>query len=81
MQQKQFIPISYLVLLLLSGILKNPYTALLIATIYEVGFIGLLLIYNTHSQPQEKKLTHLIIGLIMILFCVCWLEIALVLIR
>lgn len=77
---RQYIPLSYFILLFFSGILKKPINALIIAALYEVGFIGLCLIYTSRLHKQQKT-TYLAAGSLMILFCIFWLEIALYIIH
>lgn len=73
---RQFLSLSYPLLLLASGILDKPYVALVVASFYESGLIGIFLIYvsPTLKEPVMRK-GCIALGLTLIIFCLLWIEV------
>jgi hypothetical protein len=67
---------AYLVFFMMSGFLKDPLAAMLIAFVYETGFIGLAMFYKSAFLPNAAmRWSYLGLGALLILLAWIWLEV------
>jgi hypothetical protein len=63
-------------LFLMSGFMQDPFTAMLIAAIYEVGLAGLCLFYKSAFQPNAAlSWMYLGLGILLVVLAWIWLEV------
>lgn len=73
---RQFLCLSYLLLLLFSGVLNQPFTAIVVAGFYEAGLVGLFLVYvSPKIEKRDMRIGYLALGITLIVFCILWLEV------
>jgi hypothetical protein len=70
---KQLSCLAYMFFYSVSGFLRDPLLALLIATLYEVGFVGLMMIYKS-LRTDGRQWIYLVCGFVMILISSTWLD-------
>jgi hypothetical protein len=72
---RQYLALSYFLLLLASGVLSDPIMAVVYAGLYEAGFLGLILVYISPMQEKnEMRWGYLALGVTLIVCCMLWLE-------
>ncbi len=70
---KQLCCLAYPFFYTVSGFLREPFLALIIAGLYEVGLVGLLLIYKS-LRTDGRQWIYLVGGFFMILVSSSWLD-------
>lgn len=70
---KQLCCLAYFVFYFMSGFLRNPFLALIIAAFYEVGFVGLMLIRKS-IRSDGRHWVYLAGGFMMTLSSAVWLD-------
>ena len=72
---RQYLILSYFILLIVSGVFNDPFMAVVYALFYEAGFLGLILVYVSPSQEKnEMRWGYLVLGFTLIVCCLLWLE-------
>lgn len=72
----QFVILSFPITLLLSGIIRDPFTGLIVGGIYTLGFVGLVNFYNSRQKETSMlKYAYLLMGFLLVVVSMLWLEI------
>lgn len=71
---KQLSCLAYMLFYSVSGFLRDPFLALVIASFYEVGFIGLVMIYKSREALGNMRWVNLVGGFVMVLVSSTWLD-------
>lgn len=66
---------GYPVLLLFSGVLVDPVFALVVASVYFLGFLGLVFLISSWRYEGEMRWMYLGLGVVLLVLCIIWLEI------
>lgn len=76
MRLRIFCLMAYLLAFMMSGFLKDPFSALIIAAIYETGFIGLAMFYKSAFLPNAlMRWMYLGLGTLLVLLAWIWLQV------
>lgn len=68
--------LAYVVLLFFGGIWQNPFFALIVAAIYDIGLVGLVMLYDARLRPDfNSQVLYGFLGGLLLFICWCWLEI------
>ncbi len=70
---KQLCCLAYMFFYSVSGFLRDPFLALIIAAFYEVGFVGLMMIYKS-AEKSGRHWVYLASGFVMVLIASSWLD-------
>lgn len=71
---KQLCCLAYLVFYFMSGFTRDPFLALIIASLYEVGLVGLLMIYKSRESLGNMRWVSLVGGFVMVMISTTWLD-------
>jgi hypothetical protein len=67
---------AYPILFLMSGFMQDPFTAMLVAAIYEVGLVGLYLFYKSAFLPNAAlRWMYLGLGILLVVLAWIWLQV------
>lgn len=71
-----FILLALPIVMFFCGIFRNPLLALVVGGIYLVGFVGLMIFYESAQKDTPRlKFTYLILGWLLVVISWMWLEI------
>lgn len=72
---RHYLILLYIPTLILSGVMFDPYMAILLSLFYEGGFIGLIMIYISPKQDKnEMQWGYLALGITILICCYVWIE-------
>jgi hypothetical protein len=71
---KQLCCLAYFLFYFMSGFLRNPFLALVISLFYEVGFVGLMMIYKSREALGSMRWVSLVGGFVMVMISTTWLD-------
>jgi len=72
---RQYLILSYFLLLIASGVFIDPFMAMVYAMLYEAGFLGLMLVYISPMQEKnEMRWGYMALGVTLIVCCLLWME-------
>lgn len=66
--------LAYPLLIFIGGAFQSPSLALVVGSVYMMGFYGLVLFYTSRHKEGQLKWLYMILGAVLIFLMQIWLE-------